>query len=117
MCPRLFVIVEFLFAGSEQVRGWPDRLKVFQQRNIIFLYPHDVVIIRITRAPTTRERLTVRGKGPTHIFAGRVDRIAEVQWFLPFALWILVGNPHIMSASRAHVGARTGDNETLPVLR
>lgn len=116
MCPRLFVIVEFLFAGSEQVRGWPDRLKVFQQRNIIFLYPHDVVIIRVTRARSTREGVAVWGKGPAHIFTGGVDGVAKIQRFLPFAFRILVGNLHIVTSSRSQVRASAGDKEALAIL-
>lgn len=113
--PWLFCIAEFLFIDSEQIGRWPDRLKILQQRDLIFLHPHHVVIVRTTRPPTTRERLAVRGKGPTHILADSIDRIAEVQGLLPFALGILVGDPHIMSASRPHVRARTGDNEALPI--
>jgi hypothetical protein len=108
-------VVGIPLAGDEQIRRWPDWLKVPQQRNVVFVNPHDIVIIRITRARATRERLAVRRKGPTHIFATCVDGIAKVQWFLPLAILILVGDPHIMSAPRAHIWACAGDNEALSI--
>lgn len=113
---RLFCIARRSLADGEQI-GWrPDRLKILQQRDVVFLHPHKVVIVRIARANTTRERLAVRSKGPAHILAGCIDRITEVQRLLPFALWVLIGNPHIMSSPRAHVRTRTGNDQAFPVL-
>jgi hypothetical protein len=90
--------------------------KILQRRNIVLVDPHDIVIIRNTRPRTAREGLAVLHIGPTHIFAACVDGIAQVQWLLPFAIWILLVNQHIISAALAHVRTRHDDNEALLIL-